>query len=177
VRWECGNPAFFAGFPRTVGSEGNGFMFSSLSIRPSFPPRQKGDFWTRNHSEGSFTLGWMKDTFSLVVLPLLLELIPLALTLLSWWFGRGALSHLSRLRVASFRTGLLLSGISLLVIASCWINPTMRWLGAAWLLAFTGSIGSLLLALLGKGWPRVLLAISALLSILLAYGSLLQNGV
>lgn len=38
MRWECGNPAFFAGFPRTVGREGNGFMFSSLSIRPSFPP-------------------------------------------------------------------------------------------------------------------------------------------
>jgi len=26
-------------FPRTVGREGNSFMFSSLSIRPSFPPR------------------------------------------------------------------------------------------------------------------------------------------
>lgn len=123
------------------------------------------------------TLAKMKDTFSLVVLPILLELIPLVLTVVSWVLERRAQIHLSKTRRASFRSGLVLSVISLLVIASCWIDPTMAGLSLAWLVAFATSISSLVLALFGKGWPRILLTVSGALSVLLAYGSLLQNGV
>jgi hypothetical protein len=119
----------------------------------------------------------MKDTFSLVVLPVLLELIPLVLTAVSWVLERRAQAHLTKARIASFRSGIVLSVISLLVIASCWIDPTMPWLSLAWLLAFTTSISSLVLAMFEKGWPRILLVASGALSVLLAYGSLLQNGV
>lgn len=130
----------------------------------------------------------MKDTFTLVVLPLLLELIPLVLTVTSWVCERRAQTHLSKFRIVSFRSGIVLSVISLLVIASCWIDPyplvrtpnggaSIAWLDLAWLTAFATSISSMTLALFGKGWPRVLLASSSLLSVLLAYGSLLQNGV
>jgi hypothetical protein len=119
----------------------------------------------------------MKDTFTLVVLPLLLELIPLVLTVLSWVLERREQAVLSKPRIVSFRGGLVLSAISLLVIATCWMFPSMPWLGLVWLVAFATSFGSVVLALLGRGWPRVLLATSGALSVLLAYGSLLQNGV
>lgn len=130
----------------------------------------------------------MKDTFSLVVLPLLLELIPLVLTVASWVLERRTQVHLSKPRVASFRSGLALSVVSLLVIASCWIDPyplahtpdggaSIAWLELAWLVAFGTSISSVILGLFGRGWPRILLASSGALSVLLAYGSLLQNGV
>ena len=119
----------------------------------------------------------MKDTFTLVVLPLLLELIPLVLTGVAWTLERRSHSRLSTSRTVSFRIGLVLSVIGLVVIASCWILPSTSWLVPMWLFAFASSLSSLVLALAGKGWPRVLLAISGALSILLAYGSLLQNGV
>ena len=134
------------------------------------------------------TLKQVEDTFTLVVLPLLLELIPLVLTVTSWAIERHAKVHLSKPRIISFRSGLVLSAISLLVIASCWIDPyplahtpdgdsSIAWLELAWLVAFGTSISSMILALFGRGWPRVLLASSGALSVLLAYGSLLQNGV
>lgn len=130
----------------------------------------------------------MKDNFSLVVLPLSLEVVPLALTVASWALERRAKASSSKLRFASFRSGLVLSIISLLVIASCWIDPyplvhtpgggaSIAWLDRAWLVAFATSISSMILALFGRGWPRILLAISGALSVLLTYGSLLQNGV
>jgi hypothetical protein len=119
----------------------------------------------------------MKEPFSLVVLPVLLELIPLVLTVVSYVLERRAQTQLSNARVASFRSGLGLSVISLLVIASCWIDPTMPWLPLAWLLAFATSISSLVLALFGKGWPRTLLAVSGALAVFLAIGSVIQTGV
>jgi hypothetical protein len=119
----------------------------------------------------------MKDTFTLVVLPLLLELIPLVLTVTSWTLERRAQARLSKPRTVSFRIGLVTNVIALLVIASCWIFPSMPWLGFVWMAAFATAFSSLVLALAGNGWPRILLAISGALSVLLAYGSLLQNGV
>jgi hypothetical protein len=119
----------------------------------------------------------MKDTFTLVVLPLLLELIPLVLTGTSWVIERRANARLSKPRTVSFRSGLVLSVIGLLVIASCWIYPSSPRLDLLWLIAFATSISSMTLALFGKGWSRVLLVVSSALSVLLAYESLLQNGV
>lgn len=130
----------------------------------------------------------MNNTFSLVILPLLLELIPLALTVASWTLEHRTQASLSKRRLASYRGGLVLSVMSLLVIASCWIDPyplvrtanggaSIAWLDLAWLVAFATSFSSMLLALFGRGWPRILLTISSCLSVVLAYGSLLQNGV
>jgi hypothetical protein len=130
----------------------------------------------------------MRDNFSLVVLPLLLEVVPLVLTVASWRLERRAETSLSKLRVVLFRGGLALSAISLLVIASCWLDPyplvyasdggaSIEWLECAWIVAFATSVSSMILALFGRGAPRALLAASGALSVLLSYGSLLQNGV
>ena len=37
MRWECAKSPLLR-FPRAVGREGNGSLFSSLSTRPAFPP-------------------------------------------------------------------------------------------------------------------------------------------
>jgi hypothetical protein len=87
-----------------------------------------------------------------------------------------------------FRVGLLLSVVALLVTASCYIDPypflktadgslSIAWLERAWAVAFIPAIISMILALFGKGWPRILLLVSGILSLVLAFGSVLQNGV
>jgi hypothetical protein len=40
VRWECAESPFCGDFQGLCESEGNGFLFSSLSIRPAFPPQR-----------------------------------------------------------------------------------------------------------------------------------------
>jgi hypothetical protein len=123
-----------------------------------------------------------------MVLPLLLHLVPLIATLSSWHLERRARPGLSRFRRASFRAGLLLSLLGLLLTASCWIDayPLVRaadgsssipGLELAWTAAFITSIMSTVLALFGKGWPRILLAVSGALTLALGYGTLLQNGI
>jgi hypothetical protein len=130
----------------------------------------------------------MKDNFSLVMLPLIFCLVPLLVTGASWQLERRASLTLSRLRLASFRIGLLLSVVALLVTASCYIDPyplvktadgslSIAWLDRAWTVAFITPIISMILALFGKGWPRILLLVSGVLCLVLAYGSVLQNGV
>jgi hypothetical protein len=130
----------------------------------------------------------MKDNFSLVMLPLTFCLVPLVVTGASWQLERRAYLTLSRLRLASFRIGLLLSVFALLVTASCYIDPypmvktadgslSIAWLDRAWAVAFITPIISMILALFGKGWPRILLLVSGVLCLVLAYGSMLQNGV
>jgi Mn2+/Fe2+ NRAMP family transporter len=130
----------------------------------------------------------MKDNFSLVVLPLIFCLVPLFVTGVSWRLERLAYPTLPRLRLALFRVGLLLSVVALLVTASCYIDPypflktadgslSIAWLERAWAVAFIPAIISMILALFGKGWPRVLLLVSGILSLVLAFGSVLQNGV
>jgi hypothetical protein len=75
-----------------------------------------------------------------------------------------------------------------LVTASCWIDPyplaqtpdggySIAWLDRAWTVAFVMPVVSIILALFGRGWPRIMLAFSAVLSLLLAFGALFQNGV
>jgi hypothetical protein len=130
----------------------------------------------------------MKDNFSLIGLPLLLCLVPLIATVSSWQLERKANAGLSKSRRGSFRAGLLLSAFGLLAIASCWIDPyplvrtpdggsSIAWLDRAWAVAFAASLLSIILAFFGTGWPRVILVLSGVLSLLLAFGSVLQNGV
>ena len=54
---------------------------------------------------------------------------------------------------------------------------SIAWLDRAWTVAFITPIISMILALFGKGWPRILLLVSGVLCLVLAYGSMLQNGV
>jgi hypothetical protein len=86
-------------------------------------------------------------SFSLVVLPLLLCLVPLIVTVKSWQLERRAHPALSKLRLASFRAGLLLSVLGLLATVSCYIDPyplvhahdgslSIAWLDRAWTVAF-----------------------------------------
>jgi len=104
----------------------------------------------------------MKDNFSLVTLPLIFCLVPLVVTGASWQLERRAYLTLSRLRLASFRIGLLLSVAALLVTASCYIDPypmvqtadgslSIAWLDRAWAVAFITPVISMILALFEKG--------------------------
>ncbi len=130
----------------------------------------------------------MKPHFLLITLPLLLCLVPLVITAASWQIERHAQSPLPGLRMGLFRVGLLLSVLGLFLTASCWLDPypltatadggfSIAWLGRAWIGAFVMLVVSTILALFGKGWPRIMLVLSGVLSLLLEYGSLLQNGV
>jgi len=95
---------------------------------------------------------------------------------------------LAGFRIAAFRCGIVVGLLSLLVSMSCWIDPyplvrtsdggySIAWLELAWKLAFGAGLLSLILALFGRGWPRLLLIASGIVLLLLMYGSLLQNGV
>jgi hypothetical protein len=130
----------------------------------------------------------MKDNFSLVVLPSLLCLVPLIVTVKSWQLERRAPHALSKLRLALFRAGLFLSVLGLLVTVSCYIDPyplvhapdgslSIAWLDRASTVAFVAPVLSVIFALFGRGWSRILLGVSGVLSFVLAYGSMLQNGV
>jgi hypothetical protein len=135
-----------------------------------------------------YTAQQMKDNFSLMVLPLLLHLLPLIATVSSWQLKRRARPGLSKFRRVLFRAGLLLSPLGLLLTASCWIDAyplvqapdgstSIPGLELAWTAALLTSIICVILALSGKGWPRILLAVSCALPLALGYGTLLQNGV
>lgn len=130
----------------------------------------------------------MKYTFSLVILPLLLCLAPLLATVSSWQLERRTDVDITSFRRVLFRAGLLLSVLSVFATASCWIDPyplvstadgsfSIVWLDRAWAVAFITAVISMIVASCGKGLPRILLAVSATLTLLLTYGSLLQNGV
>ena len=138
---------------------------------------------------GSVTLALsMRDTFSLVVLPLLLHLLPLLATAISWRLERRASLALSKSRRFFFNAGVLLSILSLLLTASCWMDvyPLVRHadgsysnpgLELAWSAAFVTALMTSVFALAGKEKARIALAVAGLLTLALAYGALLQNGV
>ncbi|RZU39294.1 hypothetical protein [Edaphobacter modestus] len=126
--------------------------------------------------------------FSLLALPLLLCLVPLAITLTAWQFERRLTPPLPSFRILCFRCGIVLSIFSLLVTMSCWVDPfplvhtpdggySIAWLDLAWKVAFSTASLSIILALFGRSWPRILLIVSGALLLLLAFGALLQNGV
>jgi hypothetical protein len=71
---------------------------------------------------------------------------------------------------------------------NCWIDPfplvstrdggySTELLDWAFCGAFTMGLLSLILALFGTGWPRVLLIVGDLILFAMMYGALLQNGV
>jgi hypothetical protein len=104
----------------------------------------------------------MRDNFSLVVLPLLLHLLPLLVTAISWRLERGVSPALSKCRRVLFHAGVLLSLLSLLLTASCWIDAyplvqhadgssSIPGLELAWTAAFITAIMTTLFALAGKG--------------------------
>jgi len=130
----------------------------------------------------------MRDDFSLVVFPLLLHLLPLLATTSSWMLERGSSLVLSKRRRVLFQAGVLLSLLSLLLTASCWLNVyplvlhsdgsySTPGLELAWTIAFITAFMSTMFAFSGKGLARILLAMSGGLTLALAYGSMLQNGV
>ena len=125
---------------------------------------------------------------SVIELPLLAHSLLLLTAAASWRLEGRKRSQLSRPRLLSFRGGLVLSVIGVLVTASCWIDPyplaqtpdsglSTAWLYRAWTVAFIAPLVSIILALFGRGWSRIMLALSGGLSLRLAFGSLLQNGV
>lgn len=127
-------------------------------------------------------------SFSVIELPLLACSLPLLTTAASWRLESRNRSQLSRPRLLSFRGGIVLSVVSVLVTASCWIDPyplvttpdggfSTAWLDRAWAVAFVAPLISIILALFGRGWSRIMLVLSSGLTLLLAFGSLLQNGV
>jgi hypothetical protein len=88
----------------------------------------------------------------------------------------------------SFYWGIITNTLGVLVTISCWIDPFplrqypdgsvgIFWLDQAWAGALGLTLLSIVLASFGRGWPRVMLIVSCTLSLLLLYGSLLQNGV
>ena len=130
----------------------------------------------------------MKDHLSVVVLPLLLHLLPLIATAGSWILEHGSSFALSKRRRVLFQAGVILSLLSLLLTASCWLNvyplvlhsdgsSSIPGLELAWTTAFIAALTSTMLAFSGKGLARILLAASGGLTLALAYGTLLQNGI
>jgi hypothetical protein len=126
--------------------------------------------------------------FSLYVVPLFLCLIPLAVSLRAWQLGRRQEPALTRVRVVCFQSGVVISILTTLVTMSCWLDPfplvhlpegslSTGWLDLAWGIGFGGAFVSIVLALFGRSWSRALLVLSGFILVLLAYGSLLQNGV
>jgi hypothetical protein len=128
------------------------------------------------------------NRFSIVAVPVLLCLVPLATTLRAWQLVRRLTPPLPGGRIAFFGCGVASSILSLLVTMSCWIDPfpllhtpaggySTAWLELAWGLAFGTALLSIILALFGRSWPRILLIGSGTMLLLLVYGALLQNGV
>ena len=156
-----------------------------------FPAGHFGEVTDNGTFKEEQALHWpcqMRDNFSLVVLPLLLHLVPLLATAISWRLERRASLALSKARRVLFYAGVLLSPLSLLLTASCWVDAyplvqhadgssSIPGLELAWNAAFITGITTSVLALAGKGKSRIALAVSGLLTLALAYGTLLQNGI
>ena len=126
--------------------------------------------------------------FSLYVVPLFFCLIPLAITLWAWQLARRQKPALTNVRMVCFQSGVVISILTSLVTMSCWLDPfplvhfpdgsmSTGWLDLAWGIGFGGAFVSIILALFGRSWSRTLLVLSNFMLVLLAYGSLLQNGV
>jgi hypothetical protein len=123
-----------------------------------------------------------------VGLAIFLCLASLAMMLAAWQRERRLTPPLPNFRIVSFRCGIIVDILSLLLAMSCWIDPyplartadggySIAWLDLAWKAAFGTGLVSVTLALFGRGWPRLLLIVSGVVSLLLTYGSVLQNGV
>jgi hypothetical protein len=125
---------------------------------------------------------------SLYVAPLILCLVPLAITLRAWQLDRRKTPPLASFRMVCFYSGVVISILTSLVTMSCWVDPfplvhlpdggeSIAWLELAWRIAFGGAFVSIVLALFGRGSSRILLVLSGLILTALVFGSHLQNGV
>jgi hypothetical protein len=128
----------------------------------------------------------MGDVFTLT-LPLLLCLVPLAMVVTAWQLHRRLTPPLPPRRAARFQCGLLSGILCTPITMSLWIDsfPLIRvgndysdkLLDWAFYAAIVAGLLSAALAFSGRGWPRILLVGSGLLSFLLICGGFIQNGV
>jgi uncharacterized membrane protein len=127
-------------------------------------------------------------SFSVVALPLVTCSVTFFATVASWQIQNRLKTHLSNRRLALFRSGVVVGVLGLITTAVCYIDPfpltqqldgslSIAWLERAWTMAFVLPVLSAVLAFFGRGSARILLLISNALSLFLALGSLLQNGV
>src|ERR1700730_18237784 len=116
--------------------------------------------------QARLTLAGSMTRISILALPLLLYLVPLATTLTAWHFVRRLTPPLPSFRIACFRCGIVTSVLSLLVTMTCWIDPfplihtpdggySIAWLELAWRMAISTAMFSIILALFGRSWPRI----------------------
>jgi hypothetical protein len=117
--------------------------------------------------------------FTTLVLPLIFCLAPLALTLAAWFLWQRQAPHVPTYRAVSFKIGLALSVLSVVATMIDWIvgGRSVALLDLAWKAATFMAAVSIIFALFGKGWSRLLVIGSGTASLLLAFGALLQNGV
>ena len=117
-----------------------------------------------------------------------LSLFPMAFTYASWRYHQRLNPPLRSVRILLFRSGLLMSVLRSLTVASSWFDPfpllhdgqggysdirNSILFGAALSTALL-TIG---LALFGRGASRLLLAGSGFVLAIVAYSAVLQNGV
>lgn len=107
----------------------------------------------------------------------------------SWKLQDQSRSALPNFRLGLFRFGALVGGIGLIVTAISFLDPfalvqhpdgsmsVSPWLGRTWTTGFLAALVTTLLALFGRGKARVLLCASGMLSGLLTFAAVLQNGV
>lgn len=117
--------------------------------------------------------------FSTLGLPLIFCLAPLALTLAAWSFWHRQTPRLPTYRAVSFKIGFALSVLGVVATMIDWIvgSRSVALLELAWKAATSIAALSIMFALFGKGWSRFLVIVSGTISMLLAFGGLLQNGV
>jgi hypothetical protein len=117
--------------------------------------------------------------FSTLGLPLIFCLAPLALTLAAWSFWHRQTPRLPTYRAVSFKIGFALSVLGVVATMIDWIvgSRSVALLELAWKAATSIAALSIMFALFGKGWSRLLVIVSGTMSLLLAFGGLLQNGV
>jgi hypothetical protein len=116
--------------------------------------------------------------FSTLGLPLIFCLAPLALTLAALSFWHRQTPPLPTYRTVSFKIGLALSVLGVVATMIDWIvgGRSVALLELAWKAATTIAALSIMFALFGKGWSRLLVIGSGTMSLVLAFGGLLQNG-
>ena len=125
--------------------------------------------------------------FSYVV-PLLLCSVPLATALKAWHLSRSQTPDLPNLRIICFYCGVAISILTSLVTMTCMLDPfpvvrspdgsaSIPLLDLASQMAYGGAFLTIILALFGRGWSRILLAVSGAMLVLFFLGWALRNGI
>src|ERR1035441_5765638 len=119
--------------------------------------------------------------FSSYVVPLFLCSVPLATAVKAWDLSRGHTADSPSLRIICFYCGVAISILTSLVMMTCMLDPfpivrspdgseSIPLLDLASSMAYGGALLSIILALFGRGWSRILLAISGAMSALFLLG-------